>query len=367
MRVGFVAEDMLLDQGILRPSGCSYYRCLLPRNTLRNVDTAFGPPAFATEHGFGVRLNRSQARFGFDVIVMKMLMHRWVPTQIKQAQDLGQIVVVDVDDYYPGLHQNNVAYDITDPEKNKVANRDHYQAVIMAADWVTVTTPFLRDYYSQFRDNVVMIRNGINPDQFTKHEVKNRKPVLGWAGALKWRSNDLDGLNDWLPDFLTEHDLMFYHAGHMPDAPEFQKEVGVPAGRMIKSRMMPLHRYHEMLTFDIGCVFLSEIDFNRAKSTIKGLEYAASNIPFVAQALPEYELLSEQGVGRVARTADDWVRHLTELLDYKTRKREAAVQRNLVIKDHSINARAHEWADFFGQFASHRSHTRTITGIYKSL
>jgi hypothetical protein len=297
---------------------------------------------------------------------MKMLMHRWVPMQIKQAQDVGQVVVVDVDDFYPGLHEANFAYEITDPEKNKVANRDHYQAVIMAADWVTVTTPFLLEYYSQFRDNVVMIRNGINPDQFAKHDVKNRKPVLGWAGALKWRSNDLDGLKDWLPDFLTEHDLMFYHAGHMPDAPEFQKEVGVPVGRMIKSRMMPLHKYHEMLTFDIGCVFLSEIDFNRAKSTIKGLEYAASNIPFVAQALPEYELLSQQGVGRVARTADDWVRNLTELLDYKTRKREAAVQRNLTIKDHSIQARAHEWTDFFGKFANHKSQAVTVTGIYKS-
>lgn len=184
---------------------------------------------------------------------------------------------------------------------------------------------------------------------------------------MKWRSNDLDGLNEWLPDFLEEHDLMFHHAGHMEDAPDFQKEVGVPAGRMMKSRMMPLHRYAEMLTFDIGCVFLSEIDFNRAKSTIKGLEYAASNIPFVAQALPEYERLAGLGVGRVARTGDEWRKHLTELLDYKTRKREAAIQRNLVVKDHSIHARAPEWIDFFGMFTSHRSQTRTVSGIYKSL
>lgn len=368
MRVAFVAEDMLLDEnGILRPSGCSYYRCLLPKNTLRHADTAFGPPAFAAEHGFGVRINKSVARFGFDVVVMKILMHRWVPWQIKRAQELGQIIVVDVDDYYPGLHKANLAYDITDPEKNKVANRDHYQAVIMAADWVTVTTPFLLEYYSQLRDNVVMIRNGINPNQFEKRDVKNRKPVLGWAGALHWRSNDLEGLNDWLPGFLDEHDLMFHHAGHVPEAPEFRVSVEIPKGRLIKSPMMPLHMYAQMLTFDIGCVFLSEIDFNRAKSTIKGLEYAASNIPFVAQALPEYELLAEQGVGRVARTADDWVRHLTELLDYKTRKREAAIQRNLTIKDHSIQARAHEWAEFFGQFANHKSHTKTVSGIYKSL
>lgn len=367
MRVGFVAEDFLLDQGILRPSGCSYYRCLLPKNVLKGLDSNFGPPAYAAEYGLGVRLNNKQAKFGFDVIVMKMLMSRWVPKQIKQAQELGQVVIVDVDDFYPGLHEANLAYEVTDPTKNKVSNRDHYHNVIMAADHVTVSTPFLQEYYSQFRDNVHMIRNGINFNQFEKHDVRNTKPILGWAGALKWRSNDLEGLSEWLPGFLEDHDLYFKHAGHMPDAQDFGKEVGVPDHRMIKTPMKPLHLYHTLLDFDIGCVFLSEIDFNRAKSTIKGLEYAASNIPFVAQGLPEYDLLAEMGVGRTAHSPQEWVDNLTTLLDYKTRKREAAIQRNLVQKNHSIQSRASEWIEFFNQFKHHRAPINTVTGGYHSL
>ena len=367
MRIGFVAEDFLLDNGILRPSGCSYYRCLLPKNVLKGTDTGFGPPAYAAEYGFGVRLNKSQAKFGFDVIVMKMLMSRWIPDQIRTAQALGQVIVVDVDDFYPGIHEDNVAFKMTDPAVNKVTNREHYENVIMAADYVTVSTPFLRDYYAQYRDNVVLVRNGINPAQFPKRDVKNRKPVLGWAGALKWRSNDLDGLEEWLPDFLEQHDLMFTHAGHMDDSPSLSKIVGIPDERMIRTPMKPLHRYHEMLDFDIGLVFLSEIDFNKAKSTIKGLEYAASNIPFVAAALPEYVLLAGMGVGRVAATPDEWMDNLTTLLDYKTRKREAAVQRNLVAKDHSIQARAHEWVEFFNQFTDHHAPIPNATGGYVSL
>ena len=367
MRVGFIAEDFLLDQGILRPSGCSYYRCLLPKNTLRGLDTAFGPPAYATQLGFGVRENKTQARFGFDVIVMKMLMSRWVPEQMRQAQELGQVIIVDVDDFYPGLHEANLAYETTDPSKNKVTNREHYHEVIMAADWVTVTTPFMREYYSQYRDNVVMIRNGINPNQFEKRPVRNMKPVLGWAGALKWRSNDLEGLSDWLPGFLEEHDLMFKHSGHMADAADFADIVGIPNTRMMRMPMKPLHRYHEMLDFDIGMVFLSDIPFNEAKSTIKGLEYAASNIPFVAQDMPEYRFLAESGVGRVARDGSQWVAHLTELLDYKTRKREAAIQRNLVQKNHSIQSRALEWIEFFNKFKDHRAPIKTATGGYQSL
>lgn len=367
MRVGFIAEDFLLDNGVLRPSGCSYYRCLLPKNTLKGLPTEFGPPAYTAEHGFGVRTSKQEARFGFDVIVMKMLMSRWIPTQMQQAQQLGQIIVVDVDDYYPGLHESNLAYATTDPNKNKVTNREHYHNVIMQADYVTVSTPFLHDYYSQFRDNVVMIRNGINPNQFERRKVVNRKPVIGWAGSIGWRSNDVETAVPWLGEFLEEHDLMFHHSGDMEDMPKFADLAHINPDRVTTEPMKPLYKYHQLLTFDIGIVLLSHIDFNYAKSTIKGLEYAASGIPFVAQDAPEYSLLAASGVGRVASDADSWKQNLTELLDYKTRKREAAINYNLTVDKHSIAARAPEWAEFFSKFTDHRAQIRSTVAEYRFL
>jgi len=350
VRIGFVANDFLLDGNRLRPGGCSYYRCMLPMNTLKGHRVAFGPPAFTSEHGFGVRIAKEQAQFGFDVIVLKMLMDRWIPKYMQIAQELGQKIIVDVDDHYDGLHEANRAYETTDPSKNKITNREHYRAVIQQADLLTVSTPFLEEYYRPLVSDVRMVRNGINPNQFQPRKHRSMKPVLGWAGAMDWRSNDAETARPWLGEFLNEHDLLFHHAGHMEDSKAFCDAAGVDIDRMILSPMRPLHRYHEMLDFDIGLVLLSEIDFNRAKSTIKGLEYAASNIPFVAQGLPEYELLSHQGVGRVAYTPEGWKAQLTDLLDYKTRKREAATQRNLVLKDYSINARAHEWVDIYSMF-----------------
>jgi len=93
---------------------------------------------------------------------------------------------------------------------------------------------------------------------------------------------------------------------------------------------------------------LTNIPFNEAKSFLKGIEYAASNIPFVASDLPEYRYLAEEGrVGRVANTPEEWVKHLTELLDYDTRKKEAGTQRSRVLKEQSIVNRAHEWVKVF--------------------
>lgn len=365
MRIGFVSEDFLLDNGILRPGGCSYYRMLLPKNTLKGHKTQFGPPAFTAEHGFGVRINSTEAEFGFDVIVMKMIMDRWNVRYMQMAQELGQRFIVDVDDFYPGLHETNRAFKITDPTVNKDRNREHHEQIVLQADLVTVSTPFLYEYYKPLVPDIVMVRNGINPEQFEKRTVRNTsKPVIGWAGAMNWRSNDVETAVPWLGEFLTEHDLMFHHAGDMPDAPKFWAKAGVPVDRMIHSRMRPLYRYHEMMEFDIGIVLLSDIPFNHAKSTIKGLEYAASNIPFVAEGLPEYALLAEQGVGRVATTGGEWKEQLAGLLDYRTRKQEAARQRALALKEHSITARAPEWVEVFNRFADHSTSLRNVIGRY---
>lgn len=346
-RFGFVSGDFVYAVGRLYPGGCGYYRCMLPMNAA-GPSARFGPPAWTADRGFGVRLNKEYAQFGFDTVVIKQLMERWMPRQMQIAKQLGQRLIVDIDDAYDFLHDENRAKQTTDPARNKISNRDHMRAVIMEADIVTVSTPFLLEYYSGLRDNVVMVRNAISPKQFPKRKVTRDKPVIGWAGALAWRSNDLDVFKGWLGDFLVEHDLMFHHAGHDDNAGLFAEGADVPVERVLTSPMKSIAEYHTMLDFDIGVVPLTSIPFNEAKSFLKGIEYAASNIPFVASDLPEYRYLSEEsGVGRVANTAEEWVKHLTELLDYDTRKKEAGTQRSRVLKEHSIVARAPQWVKVY--------------------
>lgn len=347
-RVGFCSEDYA-GMGTLVPGGCTYYRCLLPANTVGG-SSVVGKVAFTAAAGFGVRTSGTTATFGFDQVVFKMIMHKQIPNQMRIAQALGQRIIVDIDDHFDGLHDANRAKALTDPTRNRGYNRDHLRAIVGQADVVTVTTPFLADYYSDKARDVRLIRNGINPNQFTPIKHTDSRPVIGWAGATSWRSNDLEHLGSWLPGFLEQHDLMFLHSGHEPDDPLFHELTGVPVERMLHMRMQPIHRYADMLAFDIGIVPLSSIDFNRAKSAIKGLEYAASGIPFVADPLPEYERLAGTGVGRIARTPDEWVAHMSELLDWKTRKREATRQEALVQRDHTILNTAHQWVDLFNEW-----------------
>jgi hypothetical protein len=356
MRIAFLAKDYtrLIQPGggiSLVPGGCAYYRCLMPKLVTRH-ESMFGLPAWTSQHGFGVKDTTRSATFGFNVVVLKLLMDRWVPHQIKVAQSLGQKIVIDIDDHYDGLHESNLAYTITDPKHNKVSNRDHYNESIELADAIVVTTPFLYDHYRKKVGNkVTLIRNGIRPEQFTPLKVTSRKPVIGWAGAMQWRSNDAQTAYPWLGLFLDKHDLMFKHSGAMDNAPSFAEAAGIHPDRMILSPMKPVHEYDTMLDFDIGLVLLSDIEFNYAKSAIKGWEYAAKGIPFVAFNTPEYKYSADTGVGRVASTPEEWEKHLTELLDFKTRKRDAAINRKNVLEKHTIYARADEWNNLFNSLA----------------
>lgn len=345
MAIGFVTRDY---NGIfpnIIPAGCAFYRCLLPMS-VSGQQARMGMPAWDPTKGFGIRDSEQTAVFGFRTIVLKLIMDRWAPTQIDIAKSLGQRIIIDLDDFHEGLTPANIAYDLTHPDKNKRANREYYAQTIDKADTLVVSTPFLHDHYSQTHPDVRMVRNGVKMDMFQRR-TQAKKPVIGWAGATQYRNNDLEQLREWLPAFLDEHDLMFHHAGHDPEAPSFADIVGIPEWRVTTTPIVFIHEYPSTLLFDIGIVPLNDIPFNHAKSNIKGLEYAASGIPFVASALPEYRILAETGVALLAETSEQWVHQLTSLLDFKQRKRAAAINHKLVKKDWTIEARAKEWQAVF--------------------
>ena len=345
----FLTVDWSPNSDPLSPGGSSWYRCLLPMVELkeRGWPAGMGLPGWDDAHGFGLRQSPEVTIAGWSVVVLKLLMHRDTPEQVRRAQALGQKVVVDIDDFHADLHPDNVAAKGTDPMLNPDVNRQFHEQVIEAADMITVSTPFLLDYYAERHPCVRLIRNGIDFTRYSR--IRDRagwQPTIGWVGAIPWRSGDLETLRDWLPAFIGEHDLRVHHSGHLDDDPEhFWTKTGVKQSRMSTLQAALILDYPTLFTgFEVGIVPLNDIPFNHAKSTIKGLEYAASGIPFVAAATPEYIRLAELGIGRVASTPEEWVKHLTDLLDPGVRKREAATQRALVSREFSMRDRGAEWS-----------------------
>jgi hypothetical protein len=351
--IGYLTGDWAWGTDPLQPNGCAWYRCKLPSDELNKIGwfSTVGFPGYNPKRGFGMVVPGDKAVHGWDVIVFKLLMQKEVLKNMSAAQKMGQKIVVDVDDWFDGLAKTNRAYEATDPKKNPDNNREIYAEIIMQADAVITSTPFLYDYYAAKRDNVYMVRNGIDLPRWTKRRPRmNHRLKLGWVGATPWRSEDLEQLSPWIGNYLLSRKMSFHHSGHTNNgAPLAADQLGIPRNITRTSPLVPILSYPKLFeNIDIGIIPLNDVPFNYAKSFIKGLEYAAAGVPFVSSYSPEYAYLSEQGIGRIAHTPEEWIYHLDELRDMSLRKDE--IDHNLeMLKNFSMEARASDWDAAFKQ------------------
>lgn len=268
-----------------------------------------------------------------DVLLLQRLMHAGLSTHIEQAQAYGQKIINDVDDWFWGLSTQNQAFKVNHPKNKPTENIYTYKASISKSDLVTVSTPYLADRLSSMgAKNIEVIKNTVDVSRFTpKEHTDSDQPQVGWVGSTSHRSGDLETMRGLLGQMSRAGKISLYHGGSVPKTPTFAAAIGVSDSEVVTSPMRPHDRYPELLTMDIGIVPLSKTPFNRAKSDIKGLEYAAAGIPFVAQNLDAYiELSLEFGIGRIAKNPVKWTRHIEELRDPDVRRIEGAAIREAV-------------------------------------
>jgi glycosyltransferase involved in cell wall biosynthesis len=155
-------------------------------------------------------------------------------------------------------------------------------------------------------------------------------------------------LSGFFGDFIQQNKLTFHHSGHVETAKHAADLLGVDKSLVTTEPMQPVTNLPALMKkFNIGIAPLNSVDFNRAKSYLKGLEYAVAGIPFVASDMPEYRLLSDAGVGRIASSPSQWRSHMEELLDFATRKKEAKLNYEIVKSEFSIGSRVKEWISVF--------------------
>ena len=353
--ISFLTYDWATGTKPLQPNGCAWYRCLLPMRELEKFGwkVGMGFPRWSDEYGYGQLLNEDQSIHGWDILVFKLVMRKSIAQHVREAQAKGQKIVVDIDDFFEGLDPSNRAFDATDPRRNEENNRDHYFQMIMEADAVITSTPFLHDYYAAKRKNVFLVRNGLDMERWKMRTDKSKhKPIVGWVGATPWRSGDLEELRPFIKNIFKKHNLKFHHSGHTPNAPFAFEQLGVARDICTVMPLVPILDYPKIfIPIDIGIVPLNSVPFNDAKSFIKGLEYAGSGVPFISSPSPEYEYLASKGVGRIARTAEEWEYHIGELISPQMRKDEAMLNYETVRDMFSMEVRGSDWNAVMTQIA----------------
>ena len=285
----------------------------------------------------------TKERVAPDLILIQRIMHDGVDGATRLAQQAGQIVVHDIDDWYWGLDPRNNAWKASHPKYNKEENTEFYAKNVRACDFVISSTPFIADKVSEkFGVPTVVLKNTVDTARFTPMEQPDT-PIVGWVGSTAHRSGDLEILSGIFPQFLRGEKLRLLHAGHHDGAPKFADALRVDEALVETTPLRPSYEYHEMLTMNVGLVPLNDIPFNHAKSDIKGLEYASAGIPFIASPLSAYkELWDDWAAGFIlARRPRDWIKAVTTMLDKQYRiESQQALLELVQQRDIAIGAKA---------------------------
>lgn len=353
MKIGFVSLDWSQingPDGTPSPGGSGWYRMALPAQTLNehDIETVIGPNCGYKKDGSGglvVQTWNNEKHDDCDIIVF----HRWMEAHaveaVLKARAAGQVIINDVDDWYDGLDPENRAFWHSHPKVNPEANRDIYRKIVASSTAITVTTPFLKDKLERLGRPVFIVPNAIDVDRWPVRDVSGQ-PVVGWVGATGFRSRDLQELRGVLGPFCTKHDIAFAHGG---DAAGLEPAAGLlklsDETQTFVRKMTSIYDYPTLFEdFNIGLVPLSHAPFNHAKSAIKGLEYAASGIPFIASCTPAYEQLTHgNGVGLIAHRPKHWLRHLEHLRDAQERI-ELGQHARKTVEAFNISHRWQDWA-----------------------
>lgn len=398
--------------------GCGWYRMTAPGRALQaaGYDVAVSPaprldpatrepvamPAEAALHVLTHHLADGEHVAGLvdrpdcDVLVIQRPLRRTMAEVIPLLQAAGVAVVVEIDDDFHAVDRQNVAWPAAHSEwfheshlKALVETQDggydrtpivedqqmttldgqrwhrllhHRRAAgkgwlarcCALADHVIVTTPALAARYGA-HGRVSVVPNQVPAAYLDMTPVqpwwgRSDHLAVGWTGAVTTHAGDLEVLGDVLVDYPGPFAVVGSGNG-----------VADRTGR--KPRACGWKRLHDYPRWagapDIGLVPLALTPFNQAKSTLKGLEYAALGRPFIASPTDPYLELKGEGVGLIAASPDAWRVALDALCEGDNAKRWGERWRDVVAERHTIEGTIDRWWGAYRAAHQHRQRSRT--------
>lgn len=325
--------------------GCGHYRLIWPARALRaqgapvEVRPHTEPNGMFADTPAGPVLVDVVAPDS-DVVVIQRPLKADMVKAIQHLQRQGRKVVVDIDDDFTHIHPRNVSFPAVHPVTSRDRNFRHLAEACYLADHLVVTTPALARRYGQ-HGRVSVVPNcvpswylGVTPDP---HDGV----VVGWTGTVQTHPTD-----------LQETGGAVARACRATGAGIGVVGTGIGVGRALGFHQpnlpgpgwLELDQYPlAMAEFDIGIVPLDDIVFNRAKSALKLMEFAALGVAVVASPTPDNERLATQGAGILAGRPREWEREVRRLIEDVDHRCEVARRGRDAMAQHTIEGNADRW------------------------
>lgn len=337
--------------------GCGHYRLIWPATALRDqghdVDLRLGSESKGQIRALyqhteeGPRVMALGTPIDADVVVLQRPLDRDLVDLIPHIQKSGSVVVVEIDDDFRSLSARNIAWKAAHPRTDPNKNWLHLDRACELADWVTCSTPALANRYGK-HGRVSVIPNYV-PERYLKEEripkdCGDDNVYVGWTGSVNTHPDDLQVMGDGLRRAMRKDPRIKFAV--VGSGLGVNKKAGLPLSYPLQvTGWLPIDRFTTaMAQFDVGLVPLEPSPFNNAKSWLKGLEFAALGVPFIASPVEQYRALADMGIGTLAENPHDWRHRILGLLHSGSAAEQGALFRERVDKqDLLIERRAVEW------------------------
>lgn len=287
--------------GIEDGSACGYYRVRLPFDTMRanghDVQYARDGSALDTDEHFPIVVCQRMGYPGFELKWLKM----WRQHKLVWETD---------DDLWTVDPTNQRAAVVFTPPLLQAI-----ESCAATAHLVTVSTEPLAEVMRRFNPNVVVIPNHVDGRIFDIERPRRDRLTIGWAGGDSH-------LRDW--QYVMKPLRRFLDRNPDVDLHVIGQDF---TGGKLRSRWTgwsnDLFDYYRSIDFDIGMAPLEASLFNRSKSHIKALEYAALGIPVIASDSEPYREFVIDGVtGFLVGRQHEWELRLRDLVNDEAMRTE---------------------------------------------
>lgn len=332
--------------------GCGYYRVRQPFDLIREL----------TEHDTYVvdahkdnMLEVTNAFFATDILLVRPGSEAGLD-KIKQIPDLKNIkakTVMDIDDNVEVISPYSLHYkeygtkEHFDKNVGKWLWKDgeedwsiisntqrvsNYIRGLESADMVTVTTPKLAEYASQYNKNVVVLPNCLDLTRWWPLPFRpNEQLRVGWTGGIS-HYEDLFSIKEPLNKLMREFKFKFVFIGN-----SFEGIIDKDNKNLIEHYpWVPFkaHSYRLMcMNLDIGIIPLADLPFNYYKSAVKWYEMSAIGVPsVVADITPYKEEIEDNKTAMAYKTPEQFYDAMKLLLTFPDKRKEIGNNANEWVK-----------------------------------
>lgn len=352
MRVGVYPAD---------EGGCGYYRMIWPAMAVQqqysltmdvniHLPSDIGKaniPAMVYKDDAGKEQIHDVSDLDYDAVVLQRPLGRLLADMIPYLQRKGVAVIVELDDDFDSVDPSNVAWTQAQPQHSPDRNRTHLRRACEQADMVVVTTDALARRYGA-HGRVRVIPNFAREKYLTQEKQRiSDQLTVGWSGSILTHPRDLQVTRGGVWSVMKKHGARLAVVG---TGKGVASRLGIPdSEEVVSTGWVDIEDLYpaSMAAIDVGVVPLEMSAFNQAKSWLKGLEFSALGVPFVASPTEPYQQLHQRyGLGLLASDRNSsWAKSLDRLCRSVDAAAEAGAKARAVVDGHDlvIERQARQW------------------------